>query len=814
MSTAERQQMWMAELNRKHILYFGCHSGLGKTCQAEYLAEENYCYWCTIDAEQPAVYARMEQWLKDISGKNARKLVIITNTTYLKEFGQNLQDVMQIINRKIDLNDYDLIIEGRAECPKWLKNYRIMGMVKCFGQDHFFMDDDEMAELVRYELGKMAASFAGEDPEWLNRKTKQIVSISEHYGLGAFYCTELIKQNGKLDIDLRERSRELICEHLERGFVRNFVKVEHDCMEKLSLFQNFTDDMVKGILNRDEQEALERLLEYTTFFRKDKKGIYTINEMFLQFLRKRFFRREPEECRHFMEIAGEICEKKHRYAEALELYKRGQNSSKLKNLLIYMVNNADGTDFLRECQQYMKEFSEEEYKKEPRLLGARIILESCRMRKEKSNQDLKLLEQMAEKEKEEGIYGEARKCYVSSLFALPHKSLQSYQTLVNRYTEIFMNDECVENIVVTGGGPSFINGGKDLTQLLTQEKSLYEFSKKVLTIVIGAEGEGVADAGTGEYYIEKNERIKAMGHLIAGISDIRARGNFRVYYGANAVLARSFMQENMIASAKEVMDNLLGMVDNSDYPEVKYNIYASYVELLLREGAEQSICDWMEYELKSGVGALIGKEFYITNRYRLIVIARVYIALEKYLDASVIIQQLMVYASQYERTYLMIQLHLLCAIVFEADGQDGTQELTEAVLIAAKYGYIRVIADEGAGIKNIWSKVDWQKVQEERKTEIPKNFAAYLRKTEREIKNMASYYPNYLKRSTNGNTLSKSEKAVLQLICKGKTNEQIAEELDIKLSTVKFHVSNIFKKMGVKNRHEAVTKVVELGWFG
>ena len=43
----------------------------------------------------------------------------------------------------------------------------------------------------------MAASFAGEDPEWLNRKTKQIVSIAEHYGLGAFYCTELIKQNGK-----------------------------------------------------------------------------------------------------------------------------------------------------------------------------------------------------------------------------------------------------------------------------------------------------------------------------------------------------------------------------------------------------------------------------------------------------------------------------------------------------------------------------------------------------------------------------------------------------------------------------------------
>ena len=145
-STAERQQMWMAELNRKHILYFGCHSGLGKTCQAEYLAEENYCYWCTIDAEQPAVYARMEQWLKDISGKNARKLVIITNTTYLKEFGQNLQDVMQIINRKIDLNDSEKII---SEAMSLLENPNTIIPSK-----RFYVDlDEEILKNLKILLG-------------------------------------------------------------------------------------------------------------------------------------------------------------------------------------------------------------------------------------------------------------------------------------------------------------------------------------------------------------------------------------------------------------------------------------------------------------------------------------------------------------------------------------------------------------------------------------------------------------------------------------------------------------------------------------
>ena len=43
-STVERQRMWLEELNRKHILYFGCHTGLGKTCQAELLAEKKSLY--------------------------------------------------------------------------------------------------------------------------------------------------------------------------------------------------------------------------------------------------------------------------------------------------------------------------------------------------------------------------------------------------------------------------------------------------------------------------------------------------------------------------------------------------------------------------------------------------------------------------------------------------------------------------------------------------------------------------------------------------------------------------------------------------
>jgi DNA-binding CsgD family transcriptional regulator len=52
--------------------------------------------------------------------------------------------------------------------------------------------------------------------------------------------------------------------------------------------------------------------------------------------------------------------------------------------------------------------------------------------------------------------------------------------------------------------------------------------------------------------------------------------------------------------------------------------------------------------------------------------------------------------------------------------------------------------------------------------------------------------------------LSHKEKEVLRLIADGKINKEIAEELSIGVNTVKTHITNIYKKINVKNRREAV----------
>lgn len=58
--------------------------------------------------------------------------------------------------------------------------------------------------------------------------------------------------------------------------------------------------------------------------------------------------------------------------------------------------------------------------------------------------------------------------------------------------------------------------------------------------------------------------------------------------------------------------------------------------------------------------------------------------------------------------------------------------------------------------------------------------------------------------------LSSREYEVLQLLTKGQSNAEIAETLFLSLSTIKTHVSNIYLKMDVKSRTQAMGKAKRL----
>jgi len=60
-------------------------------------------------------------------------------------------------------------------------------------------------------------------------------------------------------------------------------------------------------------------------------------------------------------------------------------------------------------------------------------------------------------------------------------------------------------------------------------------------------------------------------------------------------------------------------------------------------------------------------------------------------------------------------------------------------------------------------------------------------------------------------TLTSREHEVLQLLAAGRSNPEIADALFISRRTVTTHVTNLFAKLGVGNRVEAVTAAQRQG---
>ncbi|MEA1958433.1 MAG: response regulator transcription factor [Chloroflexota bacterium] len=61
--------------------------------------------------------------------------------------------------------------------------------------------------------------------------------------------------------------------------------------------------------------------------------------------------------------------------------------------------------------------------------------------------------------------------------------------------------------------------------------------------------------------------------------------------------------------------------------------------------------------------------------------------------------------------------------------------------------------------------------------------------------------------------LTKKEMDVLTLAAKGITNKEIAEELNLKVQTVRSRLKKIFKKLDVSSRTEAVMYALKKGWI-
>jgi DNA-binding NarL/FixJ family response regulator len=63
------------------------------------------------------------------------------------------------------------------------------------------------------------------------------------------------------------------------------------------------------------------------------------------------------------------------------------------------------------------------------------------------------------------------------------------------------------------------------------------------------------------------------------------------------------------------------------------------------------------------------------------------------------------------------------------------------------------------------------------------------------------------------NELSEADRRLLHLVANGSTNTQIAREMSVSVSTVKAHLSALFRKLGARDRASAIAICFRKGWL-
>jgi LuxR family maltose regulon positive regulatory protein len=175
---------------------------------------------------------------------------------------------------------------------------------------------------------------------------------------------------------------------------------------------------------------------------------------------------------------------------------------------------------------------------------------------------------------------------------------------------------------------------------------------------------------------------------------------------------------------------------------------------------------------------------------------RLLLAQDRIQDARTLLTTMGTNAQQGARLRKLITINLLFALteLAQEDRHTALQHLERALSFATPQNYRRAILNEGQAILNLLPDV----------RHIAPDFVDELLAVTPQV----STAPPRIDQPYE--SLSERELEVLRLVSRGLSNRQIAEALFVTLGTVKKHLNNIFGKLQVTNRTQAVARSREL----
>jgi LuxR family maltose regulon positive regulatory protein len=321
----------------------------------------------------------------------------------------------------------------------------------------------------------------------------------------------------------------------------------------------------------------------------------------------------------------------------------------------------------------------------------------------------------------------------------------------------------------------------------------------------------MAHAGRAYILCERDQLDAALAHVQSGADQVDLVGGAWSAHVLYRVLARLQQAQGNWTDALDTLDRAYQMGQSRQVSLVMTQAAALRAHLQLAQGDLEAATAWAENGGLSPEDAEVGHPGWREVAY--LTLARVLDAQGRHAEALSLLDRLMRSAQSEERDGSAIAILALQALVHQAHGnRTGALECLERALVLAEpEGYVRIFVDEGEPMRSLLA--DFQsmirKRPRARADEASPRLLAYA---SRLLAAFSGPGPAFTPASESpADSLNEREMEVLRLIHAGLTNQEIADQVVIAVSTVKWHINHLYAKLGVHTRTHALARAKELG---
>jgi LuxR family maltose regulon positive regulatory protein len=181
-------------------------------------------------------------------------------------------------------------------------------------------------------------------------------------------------------------------------------------------------------------------------------------------------------------------------------------------------------------------------------------------------------------------------------------------------------------------------------------------------------------------------------------------------------------------------------------------------------------------------------------------------------EAAEIINRLLAAAEAKAWWGHVIELSLLQALLCQAQGNSAGMlaSLEQALTLAEPEGFVRLFVDEGAPMAELLGQAQSRGIRPDYASKLLVAFGTEQRRRGGTAERQGSPLPPRAPAPLLIEPLSQRELELLGLVAAGRSNQEIAQELFVAVGTVKKHLNNIFGKLGVSSRTQAIARAREL----